>query len=37
MGYVPVEHEALGTALEIDLRGRPSPTQVVQLPFYKRP
>jgi aminomethyltransferase len=37
MGYVPVEHEALGTALEIDLRGRPSPAQVVQLPFYKRP
>ena len=37
MGYVPVEHEAPGTALEIDLRGRPSPAQVVPLPFYKRP
>ena len=27
MGYVPVGHEAPGTLLEIDLRGRPSPAQ----------
>ena len=37
MGYVPVEHAAPGTTLEIDLRGRSSPAQVVPLPFYKRP
>lgn len=37
MGYVPVEHSAVGTALEIDVRGRMVAAQIVALPFYKRP
>ena len=36
MGYVPVEHSAAGTALEIDVRGRKVASQIVPLPFYKR-
>lgn len=36
MGYVPVEHSAVGTALEIDVRGRMVAAQIVPLPFYKR-
>jgi aminomethyltransferase len=36
MAYVDVEHAAPGTALDIDLRGKPEPFQVVALPFYKR-
>ncbi|MBX7445860.1 MULTISPECIES: glycine cleavage system aminomethyltransferase GcvT [unclassified Arthrobacter] len=36
MAYVDVEHAAPGTALDIDLRGKAEPFEVVELPFYKR-
>jgi aminomethyltransferase len=36
MAYVDVEHSAPGTALEIDLRGKAEPFEVVDLPFYRR-
>jgi len=36
MAYVDVEHSAPGTALDIDLRGKAEPFEVVPLPFYKR-
>ena len=37
MGYVPVALATLGSALDIEIRGRPFPAQVVPLPFYRRP
>jgi aminomethyltransferase len=36
LAYVDVEHTELGTALDIDLRGKSEPFEVVALPFYKR-
>ncbi|WP_159709090.1 glycine cleavage system aminomethyltransferase GcvT [Arthrobacter sp. 18067] len=36
LAYVDVEHAELGTALDIDLRGKSEPFEVVALPFYKR-
>ena len=36
MAYVDVEHSEPGTALDIDLRGKAEPFEVVALPFYKR-
>ncbi|HEX5704558.1 MAG TPA: glycine cleavage system aminomethyltransferase GcvT [Pyrinomonadaceae bacterium] len=36
MGYVPRELSAVGTAIEIDVRGRMVGAQIVPLPFYKR-
>ncbi|MEV8131887.1 glycine cleavage system aminomethyltransferase GcvT [Pseudarthrobacter oxydans] len=36
MAYVDVERSEPGTALDIDLRGKPEPFEVVALPFYKR-
>ena len=36
MAYVDVEHSEPGTALDIELRGKPEPFEVVALPFYKR-
>jgi len=36
LAYVDVEHTGLGTALDIDLRGKSEPFEVVALPFYKR-
>ncbi|MEO3935060.1 glycine cleavage system aminomethyltransferase GcvT [Micrococcaceae bacterium Sec7.4] len=36
MAYVDVQHATPGTALEIDLRGKAEPFEVVALPFYKR-
>ncbi|WP_104044638.1 glycine cleavage system aminomethyltransferase GcvT [Arthrobacter sp. ZGTC412] len=36
MAYVDVEFTEVGTALEIDLRGKAEPFKVVDLPFYKR-
>ena len=36
MAYVDVEFTEVGTALEIDLRGKAEPFEVVDLPFYKR-
>ena len=36
MAYVDVEFTAVGTALDVDLRGKAEPFEVVDLPFYKR-
>jgi aminomethyltransferase len=36
LAYVDVEHSAPGTGLDIDLRGKAEPFEVVELPFYKR-
>jgi len=36
MAYVDVEFTEPGTALDIDLRGKTEPFEVVALPFYKR-
>ncbi|TQJ39795.1 aminomethyltransferase [Arthrobacter sp. SLBN-112] len=36
MAYVDVQHSAAGTALDVDLRGKAEPFEVVDLPFYKR-
>ena len=36
MGYVPPAHTAVGTALDVDIRGTVTPARVVPLPFYKR-
>ncbi|MET4096812.1 glycine cleavage system aminomethyltransferase GcvT [Arthrobacter sp. UYCu712] len=36
MAYVDVEQATPGTALDIDLRGKAEPFEVVALPFYKR-
>jgi aminomethyltransferase len=36
MAYVDVEYTEPGTALDIDLRGKSEPFEVVALPFYKR-
>ena len=35
-GYVPRELSAPGTKLDVDVRGRAVPVEVVPLPFYKR-
>jgi aminomethyltransferase len=37
MAYLPPELAAVGTELEVDVRGKPLPAQVVQRPFYRRP
>jgi aminomethyltransferase len=34
--YVPAEHAAIGTELDVDIRGRRVPARVVPTPFYKR-
>lgn len=36
LAYVAAEHAEPGTKLDIDLRGKPQPFEVVELPFYKR-
>jgi aminomethyltransferase len=36
MAYVDVAFTEIGTALDIDLRGKAEPFEVVALPFYKR-
>jgi glycine cleavage system T protein (aminomethyltransferase) len=36
MAYVPVEHAAIGSELDIDIRGRLTRARVVPMPFYKR-
>ncbi|MDQ0277226.1 aminomethyltransferase [Arthrobacter silviterrae] len=36
LAYVDVEHSAVGTRLDVDLRGKAEPFEVVALPFYKR-
>ncbi|HEY0455175.1 MAG TPA: glycine cleavage system aminomethyltransferase GcvT [Verrucomicrobiae bacterium] len=36
LGYVPLAYSKPGTPLEIEVRGRRYPAQVVQKPFYKK-
>ena len=36
MAYVSPAHSSLGTPLDVDIRGTPTPATVVPLPFYKR-
>ena len=36
MAYVDVAFTAIGTTLDIDLRGKAEPFEVVDLPFYIR-
>lgn len=36
MGYVPPAHGAVGTELEVEIRGRAVPATVVRRPFYRR-
>lgn len=36
MAMLPVEYSAVGTQVEVDVRGRRVAAQVVELPFYKR-
>jgi aminomethyltransferase len=37
MGFVPPAIAAVGTRLDVDVRGRVLPVQIVSRPFYKRP
>jgi aminomethyltransferase len=37
MAYVPTELSAVGSELDIDIRGRVSRARVVPMPFYRRP
>ena len=37
LGYVTVEHAAVGTEIEILIRGTAVAARIVQTPFYKRP
>ena len=37
MAYVPPESSAVGSDIEIEIRGQLAPAQIVPLPFYKRP
>lgn len=37
MGYLESRHAAVGTVVQIDVRGKPEAAQVVSLPFYRRP
>lgn len=36
LAYVASEHAPLGTALDVDVRGKHEPFEVVPLPFYRR-
>jgi aminomethyltransferase len=36
MAYLPVEHAAVGTEFDVDIRGRRTRAHVVPMPFYKR-
>jgi aminomethyltransferase len=36
MAYVEPGSAAAGTSVEVDIRGKPAPAQVVPLPFYRR-
>jgi len=37
MAYVPPTLAAVGSAFDVDIRGKATPAVVVPLPFYKRP
>jgi aminomethyltransferase len=36
MAYLPIEHTAVDTEFDIDIRGRRTRAHVVPMPFYKR-
>jgi len=36
MAYLPIEHTALDTEFDVDIRGRRTRARVVSMPFYKR-
>jgi glycine cleavage system aminomethyltransferase T len=36
MAYVPTELRAVGTEIDLDVRGRLAKARIVSLPFYKR-
>ena len=36
MAYLPVDHTAVGTEFDVDIRGRATRARVVPMPFYKR-
>lgn len=36
MGYVPVELAAVGTEIEVEIRGQMVAAEVVEMPFYRR-
>jgi aminomethyltransferase len=36
LAYVPVDHAAVGQRVEIEIRGRACPAEVIPTPFYKR-
>jgi len=36
MAYVPAEHAAVGSEIQIDVRGRRVAARIVPVPFYKR-
>ncbi len=36
MAYVPLTHAAVGTRVQVDVRGRKFPAEIVKKPFYKR-
>ena len=37
MAYVPPGQTAIGTEIEISIRGQAAPARIIALPFYKRP
>ena len=37
MAYVPANQTAIGTEIEISIRGQAAPARMIALPFYKRP
>ena len=37
MAYLPVAQSAIGTSIEIIVRGQPAAARIVEMPFYKRP
>ncbi|HUJ83117.1 MAG TPA: glycine cleavage system aminomethyltransferase GcvT [Candidatus Acidoferrales bacterium] len=37
MAYLPVAHSAIGTGIEIIVRGQPAAARIIAMPFYKRP
>jgi aminomethyltransferase len=37
MAYLPTEASKPGTAIEVEIRGRYFPAEVVKKPFYQKP
>jgi aminomethyltransferase len=37
MAYLPIEASKPGTAIEVEIRGRHFPAEVVKKPFYQKP